>query len=351
MRQFMSPSTTTTTSTGPAPGAIPAFDARPLSLDEGATYSPIPQVIAPIWSIDIPLDISIYVTPSLVMPPLKSASPETLVAEEKDFRIGNWTDKREISTSFAVPKEVQNNGTLWAHFYIAKSGHALDPSRKEYDPSTAYRFSRPLNQYLLKKKVAKTKKLLGGSDDSSETTDETPSKGRTVSSYYHPNVSLSIIPDSGNMNYPNAHPAVRQFVIVESSGARDGSGQNGWYYPILFVNTFWQLRDHMTELNSTVERLPLNIQLNNLNNWKFSIISSIDEGMKQTQRQAAASGSTPGAGDGSEFEMFKEVLLDTNIYLLATTGIVSILHMVFETLAFKNDIVRSPRLDPDGLTD
>jgi hypothetical protein len=47
----------------------------------------------------------------------------------------------------------------------------------------------------------------------------------------------------------------------------------------------------------------------------------------------------PGGGDGSEWETIKEVLLDTNIYLLGTTGIVTILHMVFETLAFKNDIV------------
>jgi hypothetical protein len=31
--------------------------------------------------------------------------------------------------------------------------------------------------------------------------------------------------------------------------------------------------------------------------------------------------------------------LDTNIWLLGTTGVVTILHMLFETLAFKNDIV------------
>jgi hypothetical protein len=36
--------------------------------------------------------------------------------------------------------------------------------------------------------------------------------------------------------------------------------------------------------------------------------------------------------------MIKEVLLDTNPYLLGTTVIVSIFHMVFEMLAFKSDI-------------
>jgi hypothetical protein len=49
-------------------------------------------------------------------------------------------------------------------------------------------------------------------------------------------------------------------------------------------------------------------------------------------------GSVPGGGDGSEFEMIKEVLLDTNVYLLGTTVVVSIFHMIFEMLAFKSDI-------------
>lgn len=74
---------------------------------------------------------------------------------------------------------------------------------------------------------------------------------------------------------------------MEASGARDGSGQNGWYYPVLFVNTFWQLRTHMIALNSTVTTLPIHINLNHLANWKFSILASMDEGAKQTARNAA----------------------------------------------------------------
>lgn len=149
---------------------------------------------------------------------------------------------------------------------------------------------------------------------------------------------MSFIPDSGVMQFPSLHPAVRQYLHLEATGARDATGQNGWYYPVLFVNTFWQLRTHMTTLNSTVNKLPLHINLNNFANWKFSIIASVDEGAKQTARNAAQGISSPGGGDGSEFEMIKEVLLDTNPYLLGTTVIVSIFHMLFEMLAFKSDI-------------
>ena len=44
------------------------------------------------------------------------------------------------------------------------------------------------------------------------------------------------------------------------------------------------------------------------------------------------------SSDDSDQDTLKEMLLDTNPILVATTFIVSILHMIFEFLAFKNDI-------------
>ena len=315
---------------------VPSYEAKPAGTV--ADYNPILQTIVPIWPMNSTLDINIYVSPSLVMPPLNHVALETLVLEEKGFTLGNWKDKREVDTTFTVPKEVQNQGTLWAHFYVALQGHSLDPAAKDYDVAKAYHFFRPLNQVLPRKKVKKTKKLLGSSNTTEDVVDDTP-VAPTFASYYHPNFTMSFIPDSGIQNYVNMHPAVRQHLNLESTGARDASGQNGWYYPTLFVNTFWQLRDHMTELNSSVTTLPLHITLNNMNNWKFSLYASIDEGVKQNQKQVANGGPVPAGGDGSEFEEFKRVLVDTNIYLLSTTVFVTILHMVFEALAFKSDIV------------
>lgn len=279
-----------------------------------------------------------YISPSFVMPSHKSMPAESLVLEEKAFRLGNYSDKRDIHATIKVPRAVQENGTLWAHFYIAQSGSVLDPTAPGYDMSKAYRVSRPLTQYLAKKKVHKTRNLLSAAN-ATEDEDITPEdKGPIISSHYHPNFTLSFIPNFGVQKYPQLHPAVRQFVPLESTGARDESGQNGWYYPIMYLNTFWQLKSHMVELNSTVKELPLNIHLKNAGNWQFSIMASMDEGMKETARKAAQGETTPGGGDGSEFEMIKEVLLDSNIYLLGVTGFVSILHMIFEMLAFKNDV-------------
>ncbi|KAL2871343.1 CLPTM1 family protein [Aspergillus lucknowensis] len=321
---------------GGKPGAIPAFEDR-APRSEIESYSSIPDTIAPIWPPDSALDISIYVSPSIVLPSLKSLPASLLVLEEKKFGLGNYSDVREVDTTIHVPKEVQQNGTLWAHFFVGLSGHQLDPTAKDYSTNSAVHFFRPLNQYLPKRKTKKLKNLLASSDEDEEEEDD-GLPDVSIASYYHPNFTISVIPDSANMKYRQIHPAIRRHTQLEATGARDSSGQNGWYYPIVFLNTFWQLKTHMTELNSTVETVPLRFTLNNLQNWKFAMMASIDDNAKQTARQAAFGGSTPGGGDGSEFEMIKEVLLDTNIWLLGTTGVVTILHMVFETLAFKNDI-------------
>ena len=324
----------------PKQPVVPKFDSESPPSGLNQEYNPIPQSIAPIWPTDSSIDIKIYVSHSLAMPGLRHVQKDQLVLEESNFKVGDWNDGRVVDTTIRVPREVQHNSTLWAHLYVGLHGSELDPSASEYDVKSAYHIFRPLNQYLAKKKVVKTKKLLGGEVAEDDGDEISKPKGAVFASYYHPNFTMSFIPDSGVTNYPRLQPAIRQHLTLEATGARDASGQNGWYYPILFVNTFWQLRDHMTELNSTVKTLPIHIDLNNLKNWKFAIYASMDESIKQNQRNAANGGSMPAGGDGSEFEEMKRILVDTNVYLLSTTVVVSVLHMIFEMLAFKSDVVR-----------
>lgn len=321
---------------GSNPGDMPAFADRPARA-EIADYSPVPDLVVPIWPADSALDVSVYLSPSVVVPGFSAFPKDSLVLDEKNFTLGNYSDTREIDTTIKIPREVQQNGTLWAHFFVGLTGQQLDPTAKDYRTDSAVHFLRPLNQYLPKKKTRKLKNLLASEENEEEEEDNTPDV--QIVSHYHPNFTVSVIPNSGPQRYRQVHPAVRQHMQLESTGARDSTGQNGWYYPTFFVNTFWQLRSHMTELNSTVDSMPLRITLDNMKDWKFNVITSLDEGSKQNTQKAAFGGSSPGGGDGSEFEMIKEVLLDTNVWLLGTTGVVSILHMIFETLAFKNDIV------------
>lgn len=319
-------------------GDIPAYQLRPNTLDEGAVWNPIPQRLAPIWPSDSSVDIVVTLSSSFVPVKISSVPEEYVALKEKGFKLGNWSDTRVAETTFTVPSSVQKNGTLWGHFYVGLTGSNLDPKEPGFDPATAFHFVYPLTQYIPKKKEAKTRNLLEERPEVEEEEPEEQSTGPIIANYYHPNTSLSFVPDTGILNYPQTHPAIRQFIHVESTGARDGSGQNSWYYPVLYVNTFWQLRSHMIQLNETVKTLPLRLDLSNMKNWKFNILASVDFNSKQQALQAAYGGPIAGGGDGSEIEIVKEMFLDTNPYLLAVTATVSIAHMVLEMLAFGSDI-------------
>ena len=302
-----------------------------------ANYSAIPNNIAPLWPDGSSLDLQIYVSPSAALAGSSALPKDSLVLDERGIKLGDTKDVREISTTIKIPSEVQHNGTLWAHFFVGLDGYQLNPLAKDYDSSKAAHFFRPLNQFLPKKKVRTRKNLLDKSEEPVAEEPEQP-QGLQIGSYYHPNFTVALIPNTGIQNWRSMQPAVRKNIVLEPSGARDASGQHGWYYPVVYLNTFWQLRSHMTELNDTVKEVPLNLQLKNTPSWQYSIMSSMDDSMKQTQMQAAQGVQTPAGGDGSEMEKFKEILLDTNMYLLGTTFFVSILHMIFEGLAFKSDI-------------
>ncbi|TGJ79085.1 hypothetical protein E0Z10_g9681 [Xylaria hypoxylon] len=318
-------------------GDIPAYQLRPATLDQDATYNRIPQRLAPIWPTDSAVDIIITLSSSFVPTKIATVPEEMIALREFGFKLGDSSEKRSAETVFDVPTSVQDNGTLWGHFYIGLTGSNLDPKESGFDPATAVHFTYPLTQYLPKKKEAKTRNLL---EDRSAALDE-PVEGVTgpiIANYYHPNTSLSFISDSGVLNYPQIPAATQQFLMLESTGARDGSGQNSWYYPILFVNQFWQMKTHMVLLNDTVKTLPLRLDLGNLKNWQFNIMATMDLNTKQQARQAAFGGSMPGGSDGSEVELIKEILLDTNPWLLGVTVVVSIAHLILEMLAFGSDI-------------
>ncbi|EFX04387.1 clptm1 domain containing protein [Grosmannia clavigera kw1407] len=321
---------------------IPPYQLRPASLDEGAVYNADPQRVAPIWPDDSKLDIIITVSHTPQIKPLGGRDADPVVLSETGFGLGNFSDKRAIDTVIDVPPQVQNNGTLWGHFLIGLQGSVLDPYNAAFDPGAAFYFSFPLTQYIARKKQVKVRNLLAGPDTADaekelENEPETPS-GPIIGSYYHANTSLSFIPNGGVMQYQQLPPVVQQFVHLELTGQRDGSGQNTWYYPVLFVNTFWQLKSQMTVLNETVKTLPLHLDLGNLADWKFKLMSSIEASSRETARQSAFGNPAPGGGDGSEIDMIKEILLDTNPILLCVTVVVSIVHTLLEMLAFGSDI-------------
>ncbi|KAK3111459.1 hypothetical protein LTR53_013264, partial [Teratosphaeriaceae sp. CCFEE 6253] len=218
----------------PAPSMAPASGSQPIS-----EYNAIPQTIYPLWPSNVSVDVSLYISPSIAMPRLSSMPAESLIIEVKGFELEkSKKDRRDVEKTFKVPPTVQDNGTLWAHIFVGQSGAELDPAAPSYDPSKAYRMLRPLTQYLAKKKVRKTRSLLSAANETEVIEEPTEDTGPSIASYYHPNFTLSFVPDAGEVQYPTLHPGVRQYYTLEPSGARDETGKNTWFYPVIYLNTF-----------------------------------------------------------------------------------------------------------------
>lgn len=97
---------------------------------------------------------------------------------------------------------------------------------------------------------------------------------------------------------------------------------------MVFVNEFWLFREHLSPLNDTVKDLTLGLSYNPISMMKWQMFSQMEQSF-----QMQISMGTAAEGESDEF---KRMLIETNPYFLALTFVVTILHSVFDFLAFRN---------------
>ncbi|ORY85499.1 cleft lip and palate transmembrane 1 [Protomyces lactucae-debilis] len=274
------------------------------------------------WHTPATIDVALYLNEERNFQP--DGQPFFVV---QDFQVGNWSDVRRMSGYYDLPSRVQSsNGSLWAHLFVSKSlASPTEPGVPEMMDRSLH-IRHQLTRFLPHRKDMTVKKLIGQTDTAKEAKQE---KGEVIS-YFHPNLTFSVVGDAGTLVYSQIHPVIAPFVTLEPSNARDESGEDGWYLPIAYVNDFWLLRDHMFPINTTTPRVPIHFELSQTSLVKMQMMTAMDQSFKQ---QAKSMG-----GSGAEFEEIKRILLETNVWLLGMTIAVSCLHSLFEFLSFKNDI-------------
>lgn len=166
-------------------------------------------------------------------------------------------------------------------------------------------------------KASGTKNLLTGESEKAEVED-----GKILS-HWHPNFTINVVTDQTVWNY-GALPAPMDQYIKFTDDAKN-------YKPILYPNDFWNMARDYKPLN---ESLKLRITYQPLSMFKFQLYAA----QNMHQMWNIWGDNEQNQQTDEEQDTLKETLLDTNPYLLGITICVSILHSVFELLAFKNDI-------------
>ncbi|KAF0287196.1 Cleft lip and palate transmembrane protein 1 [Amphibalanus amphitrite] len=277
------------------------------------------------------MDMYAYVSESEDGPDF--SRPEQLVWRQLGLQYGDWVSGPSGDGIFShqltyrPSQAVLNNGSVYLHVYIVREGRSPDPSKgKLYSRQETISGTKRLNKF--KRKVYKrTQNLLTGSSEISE---EDLKKADTIQSerlsHWHPNMTISIVHDFTTWTKAALVPPIDEYIHFTPSGER--------YRPILFINDYWNLNKDYMPINDTMKELQLLLTFQPITFFKFQLYSSMGMRNKWT---ANLLGDAAEENDEDQDSM-KEAILETNPYLMALTVAVSLLHSVFEFLAFKNDI-------------
>ncbi|KAG1763582.1 cleft lip and palate associated transmembrane protein [Suillus placidus] len=246
----------------------------------------------------------------------------------ENITFGDWKETRVVTYDINLPLSVQKNGSLWADVFLVKDGASPDPSNPSFDPHSVHHVRKLLTRYMPKAKVRKQKNLLSNPDDDEEVEEEP--QDDIIVSHWHKNLTLALVSDETVIAVNKLPPVLVEHVHLVP-GARDDTGTQGFYKPIIFPNDFWLLRSHLIEINTTTPTLPLEVIFQPMSYFKFQIFASMSHGFDEALKQQ-------GGGAGAELDEVKRMLTETNPWFLGLTGLVSMLHVVFEMLAFKSDV-------------
>ncbi|KAJ6663583.1 hypothetical protein lerEdw1_009662 [Lerista edwardsae] len=253
--------------------------------------------------------------------------------EQRDLVYGDWTSGENFDgcyehySELEIPESVQRNGSMYIHVYFTKSGFNPDPKQKNlYRRLATVHTSRMINKYK-RRRFQKTKNLLTGETEADpEMIKRAEDFGPVeVISHWHPNLTINIVDDHTPWVKGSVPPPLDQYVKFDAV--------SGDYYPILYFNDYWNLQKDYYPINETVERLPFRLSYCPLSLWRWQLYAA-----QSTKSPWNFLGEDLYEQSDEEQDSVKVALLETNPYLLALTIVVSIVHSIFEFLAFKNDI-------------
>jgi hypothetical protein len=243
-------------------------------------------------------------------------------------------NRRNVTLTIPMSQSIWNNETgLYAHVRLIRQRISGVKS-----PSDTLIKRMVLTRYRKRKKNRDVKSLLDSPvDDAVEQKTKHDNSLLTQASlnkthdqlllYIKPSLTIQMV-EIGQIDFPSRTSIPKQ--ISDFMDWYEGDPTRDWYYPIIYQSEFWITSSSLREVNGTLRKSTLDVKFEPVAMWKWQLQSQTEESWR---KQEAMTGEEDHGND-----VLRNMLLDTNPYLLAITAIVSILHTIFDMLAFKNDI-------------
>ena len=216
--------------------------------------------------------------------------------------------------------------SVYAHVFLVKNNQSINTSLPEYNPNNVA-YDRFNLIRLRKRKVQKKKyKLLESKND---TQDSEPGAENELSEddillpYFCPTLDIAVVMDIPPFKRNDIPAVILPLLHFNDLGA---------YFPVIYHNDFFLSSTKLIEVNESLRGEDLLIQMS------YSHFSFMRWHLQTQMEQQWKAQSNLGASSERETDLIRDVLFDTNPILLVITFVVSILHSLFDFLAFKNDI-------------
>ncbi|XP_040167558.1 cleft lip and palate transmembrane protein 1 homolog [Anopheles arabiensis] len=262
-------------------------------------------------------------------------NPSSLVWLQEGLIYGDWYGGRDgdgiftLNTQIKASEQLMNNGSIYLHTYVTKTGLSPNPAAGEDFAGKNMGHARAMLSKYKRIKRTKTHNLLAGEKEKFEKELEDALVDDKILAHWHPNLTINLVTDQTNWVKGTVPPPLDEYIKFLPGGQT--------YLPIVFYNDYWNMMRDYQPINRTTPVLDLNLSYQPLSLFKWQLYAA------QAMRNKWANNMfTEALSGGSETDedqdSLKEALLDTNPYLLGVTIVVTLLHSVFELLAFKNDI-------------
>lgn len=282
---------------------------------------------------DFPMDLYVYISEDRHEPDF--FDPRELRWVQRNIIYDDWTQGEEGDSTFhtdidiELSPKVQNNGSIWLHAYFVKSGFVPveeDRDAKNYSPIYTLHKRKQLNKFKRRRYKDTHNLITGKTEKSIQEQEKIKNKIKEeVVSHWHPNLTINMVYDHTAWSPESVPSQLSEFIEFEH--------QTGKYFPIVYMNEYWNLQRDYQPINDTVKRVQLSLTYKPIGLLKWQMYAA--QGMQN--KWANMMGTEP-VDNEDEQDYIKEALLDTSPILLGLTIVVSLAHSVFEFLAFKNDI-------------
>ncbi|KAK2191460.1 hypothetical protein NP493_53g18005 [Ridgeia piscesae] len=250
-------------------------------------------------------DLELQVYRSL-RPTVSSTKYLTSVLRYQNFSIH---EEFEQVVNVSIPTKTRNNGSLHLHIFVYPRGEGpFSSTFMSYGHSVQ-------TTYAIKKATAY--KLIG--DESPEDVPKVTPSGKPVT-HWRSLLTLNVMSEEFSFD-ERAIPADMGH-LLRITHQRE-------YLPILYVDELSnRIRDIM-HINESCKEMPLTIRYYPISIGKLRLWSQMQQSLKLLQQFGFTEKDT---------DEVKGIFSDTNLYLLMMTFMVAAFHMLFDILAFKNDI-------------